>query len=77
MTKQTPRAIAAMRELLPVMTKMLTSPVVHESLRIQEQVINWDAFNAIEGECGVPLTPCPNSDVTLHLGLKDEPDTGQ
>jgi hypothetical protein len=22
--------------------------------------------------CGLPLTPCPDSDVTRHLGLKDE-----
>lgn len=71
MTKQTPRAIAAMRELLPTMVKLLTSPGTHESLRIQGQVINWDAVNEIERECGMPLTPCPDSDVTLHLGLKE------
>ena len=72
MTKQFARSIALMRELLPSMMTMLTSPGVHDSLRMQGQVINWDAINEIERECGMPLTPCPNSDVTRHLGLKDE-----
>jgi hypothetical protein len=61
--EQTPQAIAAMREFLPFMREMLTSHVVHESLRTQGKVIDWNAFNEIERACGVPLTPCPDTDV--------------
>jgi|HubBroStandDraft_3_1064219.scaffolds.fasta_scaffold448759_1 hypothetical protein len=77
MAKQTPQAIAYMRELLPTMVKLLQAPAVHQSLRIQQQAVNWDAINAIEEECGLPLTPCPNTDVTLHLGLKEDPSAGK
>jgi hypothetical protein len=66
--KQTPQAIAAMRKFLPCMREMLTSPAVHEGMRIQGKFIDWDAFNEIERACGVPLTPCPDTDVTLRAG---------
>ena len=62
--------IPLMRETFPVLVDMLKLPHVHEHLRIQGQVINWDAINEIERECGLPETPCPDSDVTLRLGLK-------
>ena len=71
MARQSSHAIASMRELLPTMVKLLSAPAVHDSLRIQGQVINWDVINDIERECGMPLTPCPDSDVTVRLGLKD------
>jgi hypothetical protein len=59
------------------MLKLLQSPAVHQSLRVSEQVINWDALNEIERECGMPLTPCPESDVTQRLGLKDDRSAGR
>jgi hypothetical protein len=62
--------VALMRELFPMMVNMLKLPHVHESLRIQGQVVNWDAINEIERECGLPETPCPETDVTMRLGLK-------
>jgi len=65
-TEQTPQAIATMRKFLPFMREMLLSPGVHESMRIQGTFVDWDAFNDIERACGVPLTPCPNTDVTLR-----------
>jgi hypothetical protein len=39
-----------MRETFPVLVDMLKLPHVHEHLRIQGQVINWDAINEIERE---------------------------
>jgi hypothetical protein len=71
MPRQSAHAIASMRQLLPSMLQLLTSPVVHDQLRIQGEVINWDAVNDIERECGMPETPCPDSDVTLRLGLDE------
>jgi len=75
MPKQTPQAIAYMRETLPMMIKLLQSRGAQESLRISGEAINWDAINAIEEECGLPLTPCPDSDVTVRLGLKNDQGT--
>ena len=69
--------LAAILASLPTMIKLLQSPVTQESLRISGDAINWDAINAIEAECGLPLTPCPDSDVTLHLGLMDDPGTSE
>lgn len=57
--KQTPHAIAAMRNFLPFMKRLLTSPAVHDSLRIQGQGIDWDAFNEIEETCGEPRGAMP------------------
>lgn len=42
--------IPLMRETFPVLVDMLKLPHVHEHLRIQGQVINWDAINEIERE---------------------------
>jgi hypothetical protein len=67
-----PEAVARMRELWPMMVNLLTLPHVHESLRIQGQVVNWDAINDVERKCGLPETPCPDSDVTLRLGLENK-----
>jgi hypothetical protein len=67
---QTHEAIANMRQLWPVMVKLLQQPHVQDSLVSQEQVVNWDAVNDIERQCGLPLTPCPNSLSTQKLGLK-------
>jgi hypothetical protein len=60
--------IPFMRETLPTIVDLLKLPHVHESLRMQQKVINWDAINEMERACGLPETPCPNSDVTLPLG---------
>ena len=62
--------IPYMRETFPMMVDMLKLAHVHEHLRIQGKVINWDAINEIERACGLPETPCPDSAVTLRLGLK-------
>jgi|HubBroStandDraft_2_1064218.scaffolds.fasta_scaffold57747_3 hypothetical protein len=62
--------IPYMRETFPMMVDMLKLAHVHEHLRIQGKVINWDAINEIERACGFPETPCPDSAVTLRLGLK-------
>jgi len=70
--KQTPQAIASMRQLFPLFVKFLTSPGGEQSLLIQQQVVNWDFINDIERECGLPLTPCPNSVVYRHLGLDEQ-----
>jgi hypothetical protein len=67
---QTPEAIAAMRELWPMMVRLLLQPHIQASLRVQRQVVNWDAVNEVERECGLPETPCPETDVTRRLGLK-------
>lgn len=60
-----------MRQTFPIMVNLLTLPHVQESLRVQGQVVNWDEINEIERACGLPETPCPASDVTLRLGLKE------
>ena len=67
---QTHEAIANMRVLLPMMVKLLQQPHVHDSLVMQEQVVNWDVVNDIERQCGLPQTPCPNSVATQKLGLR-------
>lgn len=67
---QTHEAIANMRQLLPMMVKLLQQRHVHDSLVVQEQVVNWDVVNDIERQCGLPLTPCPDSIATQKLGLK-------
>jgi hypothetical protein len=67
----TPEAIARMRELFPMIVGLLKMPHIQETLRVQGQVVNWDAINEVERECGLPETPCPESDVTLRLGLKE------
>jgi hypothetical protein len=59
-----------MRETLPTMVGLLKLPHVQDSLRLQGKVINWDAINEMERACGLPETPCPNSDVTQKLGLE-------
>lgn len=69
---QTPEAIARMRELWPMMVNLLKQSHIQEQLRIQSQVVNWDAVNEVERECGLPETPCPESDVTLRLGLEEK-----
>jgi hypothetical protein len=68
---QTHEAIANMRKLLPMMVKMLQQPHVHDSLLLQEQVVNWDVLNDMERQCGLPQTPCPDSIATQKLGLKE------
>jgi len=63
-----------MRETLPIMVDLLKLPHVQESLRIQKKVINWDEINEMERACGLPETPCPDSDVTRHLEkTRDQP----
>jgi hypothetical protein len=74
--KQTPQAIATMRQLWPMMVDLLKKPHFQQQLRIQAQVVNWDVINDVERQCGLPLTPCPDSDVTKHLGLDDETTDG-
>ena len=46
--------IPYMRETFPMMVDMLKLAHVHEHLRIQGKVINWDAINEIERACGFP-----------------------
>jgi len=58
-----------MRTLWPKMVGLLLLPHIQDTLRLQQQVVNWDEINAIERECGLPETPCPDTDVTLRLGL--------
>ena len=54
-----------------MMVRLLQQPHIQDTLRIQQHVVNWDAVNEIERECGLPETPCPQSDVTRRLGLAD------
>jgi hypothetical protein len=67
---QTPQAIAAMRELMPMMVELLKTPGMQQQLLIQQKVVNWDAINEVERECGLPVTPCPDSPVLKPLGLE-------
>jgi len=67
---QTHEAIANMRQLFPMMVKLWQQPHVQDSLLAQKQVVNWDVVNDVERQCGLPLTPCPNSIATQKLGLK-------
>ena len=67
---QTHEAIANMRRVWPMMVKLLQQPHVQNSLLVQEKVVNWDAVNDVERQCGLPLTPCPESFTTQKLGLK-------
>jgi len=67
---QTHEAIARMREIWPMMVKLLQQPHVHESLIMQGQKVNWDAVNDLERQCGLSQTPCPDSIATQKLGLK-------
>jgi hypothetical protein len=67
---QTHEAIANMRQIWPLMVKLLQQPHVHESLIMQGQKVNWDAVNDMERQCGLPQTPCPDSIATQKLGLK-------
>jgi hypothetical protein len=52
------------------MVHLLQQPHFQENLRIQQQVVNWDAISEVEPECGLAETPCPDSDVTKWLGLQ-------
>ena len=67
--KQTPHAIASMRELWPMMVELLKTPGMQQQLRIQAKVVNWDAVNDVERECGLPVTPMPDCEVFEHGGL--------
>ena len=67
---ESPEAIARMRILWPMMVKLLEMPHVQNGLRIEQKVVNWDDINAVERECGLPETPCPNTDVTVRRGSK-------
>jgi hypothetical protein len=69
---QSPKSIAYMRQMLPAMIKLLLLPASQDSLRTQQVVFNWDEINAIERECGLPETQCPNTDVLKRLGLGAE-----
>ncbi len=60
---------AFMRETFPPLVNLFTLPHIQDALRVQGQVVNWDAINEIERACGLPETKCPDSDVTLRLGL--------
>lgn len=66
---QTHEAIANMGQIWPSMVKLLQQPHVQEQLLFQEQMVNWDAVNDMERQCGLPETPCPDSPVTKRLGL--------
>ena len=68
---QTHEAIANMRVLFPMMVNLWLQPHIQRSLIIQGQVVNWDLVNDVEHQCGLPLTPCPDSPATQKLGLKD------
>ena len=65
-----PESIATMRVIWPMMVELLKQPQIQYQLRIQQEVVNWDAINEVERECGLPETPCPESDVTKRLGLE-------
>jgi len=69
---QTHEAIANMRGLWPLMVRLLQDPQVHASLLAQGQKVNWDVVNDMERQCGLPLTPCPDSIATQRLGLKGD-----
>ena len=67
---QTPQAISAMRELWPMMVNLLKTPGMQQQLLIEQKVVNWDAINEVERECGLPITPCPDSPILKYLGLE-------
>lgn len=67
---QTHRAIDDMRELLPLFVKLLQTPFAQNGLISEGKKINWDVINDMERQCGLPLTPCPDSVATQKLGLK-------
>lgn len=69
--KQTPQAIATMRQLFPMFVKFLLSPGMQQQRLTQQEVINWDVINDIERQCGLPPTPCPDHVTTQHLGLDE------
>jgi hypothetical protein len=66
---QTHEVIANMRLIWPSTVKLLQQPHVQNQLLFQEQMVNWDAVNDMERQCGLPETPCPDSPVTKRLGL--------
>jgi hypothetical protein len=69
---QTHEAIANMRELFPMLVRMLQLPHIQNDLMNQGQKVNWDVINDVERQCGLPLTPCPNSIATQRCGLKKD-----
>jgi hypothetical protein len=70
--KQTPHAIASMRELMPMMVELLKTPGMQQQLRIQAKVLNWDYINDAERHCGLPVIPMPESEVFEHGGLVEK-----
>jgi hypothetical protein len=43
---------------------------MQQQLLIQRKVVNWDAINEVERECGLPVAPRPDSPVLKPLGLE-------